>query len=86
MGQYAYLVMAIGISAFVLVVLYLAKSRYPSKSSRVRSWSSYLLLWPLIFDADVSKRQGRFLTTREWLGWAVVAGIILFGIIFSGRR
>lgn len=86
MGQYTYLVVAMNISALLLALIYLSRSRYPTKSGRSRSWVSYLFLWELILDGDASKQKGRFLTTREWFGWAVVAFIIFCGILFTGQR
>ena len=86
MGQYGYLIASIGIGAVALVVIYLSRSRHLFKSRDSRSWVSYLFLWPLIFDADASKRKGRLFTIREWFGWALAACIIFCGILISGRR
>jgi hypothetical protein len=41
-------------------------------------------LWPIIFDVDIDKRNGRLLTARGWLGWAVVALVVIFLAVVFG--
>ena len=86
MEQYGFLVVALGIGVLSLAIIYFSRSRYPSKPGERRSWLSYFFLWPLVLDADASKRKGRLFTTREWVGWAVVALIIFCGILFGSHR
>jgi len=86
MGQYGYLIAGIGMFALLVAVIYLGRSSQSTKSGRSRSWVSYLLLLPLVLDADAPKRKGKLFTGREWLGWAVVAFIILCGVLFSNSH
>jgi hypothetical protein len=82
-GQYAYLIAAVGLGVAVLVLVYLVQLRRGTTSDTKHSWMSYLLVWPLILDADRGKREGRFLTKREWIGWAIVGLIVIGAIIFT---
>jgi hypothetical protein len=83
MGQYAYLIGAIALGLALLGVVYLVYTRSPTAPDQRRPWLHYLLLWPLILDADKSKRGGRLLTTREFLGWGIVALVALAAIAFT---
>jgi hypothetical protein len=83
MGQHAYLVGAIVIGLAFVGVVYLVYTRTPTDPGQRRPWFHYLLLWPLILDADKSKRGGRLLTTRELLGWGIVALVALVAIVFT---
>ena len=82
MAQYGYLIGGIGLGVAFLVFVYLYQRRRSQTDSN-HSWLSYVLLWPLILDADKSKRDGRFLTKREWLGWGVVLLLIILFIVFN---
>lgn len=64
---------------------YLRYVLYPSDMPQPRPLIWYLI-WMPIGRADASKRDGRFLTTREWLGWAVVAVLIAVGMLISAHE
>lgn len=85
MGRYLYLIVGIGLGVAFFLGLYIYQRRHSGKDVG-HSWVSYLLLWPLILDADKGKRDGRFLTKREWIGWGVVGLIIVLAIIFTPPR
>jgi uncharacterized membrane protein (UPF0136 family) len=86
MWEYAYLIAGVVLGAIFLIGMYLVH-RHRSGTESAHSWMSYLLVWPLILDVDKSKREGRFLTKREWLGWGLVILIAVLAIVFtpSGR-
>lgn len=48
-----------------------------------RPWFHFLLLWPIILDADKGKRNGRFLTHREWFGWGIVVVVVVLALVFT---
>jgi len=56
--------------------------RKPIRRSK-RLWHHYAFLWPIVLGADKDKRGGRFLTTREWLGWILVAVVIILAVAFT---
>ncbi len=78
MEGYAYLVAAIVLGVAVLTAIYLYQRR---RSQAGHSWLSYVLIWPLVLDAAKSKRDGRFLTKREWLGWGIVVLLVVLAIV-----
>ena len=82
---YAYLIAAIGIGLLGLLVVYLHQRRR-SQTDSGHSWLSYILLWPLILDADKAKRGDRFLTKREWFGCGVIVLIALLAIFFTPSK
>ena len=82
---YAYLIAGIGIGVGALAIVYLYQRRR-SQTAAGHSWLSYVLLWPLILDADKSKREGRFLTKREWLGWGLVALVVVVAVFLAPHR
>jgi len=82
MAQYGYLIAGIGLGGAFLVLVYLYQRRR-SQTDSGHSWLSYVLLWPLILDADKARREGRFLTKREWLGWGVVLLLTILFIVFN---
>ena len=82
MERYAYLIVGVTLGVLYLVGIYLYQRRRP-QTGGARSWLSYVLLWPLVLDADKDKREGRFLTKREWLGWGVVLLVIVLAILFA---
>jgi hypothetical protein len=67
--------------ALVGALYFLFGHRQTEKSQR--PVLHYLLLWPIILDADKSKRNGNMFTKREWLGWLVVFLIIVAAVIFT---
>jgi hypothetical protein len=81
MERYIYLLAAIcaGVAVVTVILVY---QKHRIKTDAGRSWIDYLLLWPLVLDADKEKRQGRLLTTREWFGWGVVILVMILAIIF----
>ncbi|RDD80058.1 hypothetical protein DVJ77_19495 [Dyella tabacisoli] len=81
MHEHAYLVGGIVLSVVALVAVYLIQTRHRQAGSK-RFLASYFLLWSLIFDADKTRRDGHFLSSREWIGW-VVAILIVVGILVS---
>ena len=82
MSQHSYLICAVALILAAALVGYLVHSRRRSEP-RKRSWVDYLLLWPLILDADADERAGQFLTKREWFGWAAFALLVACAIAFS---
>jgi len=82
MREYAYSIAGVALGVIFLIAMYL-HHRHRSRTESGRSWMSYLLLWPLILDADKDKRGGRFLTKREWLGWGLVILIAVLAIVFT---
>ena len=82
MRQHAYLfggVILLVVGAFA-AYLYATRQRTETQE---RSWIDYVLLWPLILDANKIERRGQFLTKREWLGWLAVGLLIICAIIFT---
>ena len=49
-------------------------------------WLSFVLIWPLILDADKQKRNGQFLTRRELVGWGLVVLIAIVAIALTPPR
>jgi hypothetical protein len=82
MGAYAYLIGGIALAIVSVVALYLYRRRR-SQDGSGGTWLSYVLLWPLVVDADKSKRAGRFLTKRECVGWGVVLVLIVLAVLLS---
>ena len=62
--------------------IYFIQSRHGAVVKQKHRWVSYLLLWPLILDANKEKRGGKAFTTREWLGLALIALFIACGVVF----
>lgn len=85
MGDYKYLIAGIGLGVAFLAGIYFYQRRQSGKDGG-HPWASYLLLWPLILDADKGKRDGRFLTKREWIGWGLVGLLVVLAIIFTPSR
>jgi hypothetical protein len=83
MSDYAYLLIAVGLGFVALVAVYLVQRRRVATGESRHSWVSYLLIWPLILDADQSKRGGKVLTAREWVGWGVVLLVTVIAIVFT---
>jgi hypothetical protein len=83
MIEYAYLITSIVIGVGGLVLVYFVQTRRNASGETKHSWLSFALLWPFILDADQSKREGKFLTKREWLGWGLVGVIVVAAIIFA---
>ena len=55
MAEHGYLIGGVILGALGLVAIFVAQRR-ASKTVTRRSWMSYLLVWPLILDADKEKR------------------------------
>jgi hypothetical protein len=85
MESYVWLIVVAGLGVLGLVVIYLYQ-RHRSEAGTKHTWLSYVLLWPLVLDADKDKREGRFFTTREWIGWGVVLLLIALAIAFTPSR
>jgi hypothetical protein len=83
--RYIYPLGAIALALLFFFVLYMYQRRR-SQPGAPHSWLSYLLLWPLILDADKDKRDGRFLTKRELLGWGLVVAISVLAIWLTPRK
>ena len=83
MSDYAYFFIAVGLGLAALVAVYLVQRRRVAAGDSKNSWVSYLLVWPLVLDVDQSKRQGKVLTGREWLGWGIVLVVAVLAIIFT---
>lgn len=83
MAEYAYLVAGALIGVVALAVVFIVQARRNNDAEVKRAWWSYVLLWPLLLDADQGKREGKFLTSREWLGWGVVLLIVVLAIAFT---
>jgi hypothetical protein len=82
MNQYTYLIAVLALGLVGGILIYLAQTRGARPDGQKRPWLHYLL-WPIVLDADKEKRNGRFLTTREWLGWAVVGLVIVLAVVFT---
>ena len=85
MEKYFYPLGALAFGFLGLLVVYLYQRRR-SKTGAPHSWLSYVLIWPLILDADRSKRDGRFLTNRELLGWGLVVLVAVVAIWLTPSR
>ena len=83
MAEYAYLIVGVVAGVGALVLVYVVQARRNAAGNPKHSWISYLLLWPLLLDADQSKRGGRVLTRREWLGWGLVILVMALAIVFA---
>jgi hypothetical protein len=68
--------------AIFAVAIYYLQSRRGEALKQRHPWVAYLLVWPLILDANKEKRSGRIFTSREWLGFALMAALIACGILF----
>jgi integral membrane sensor domain MASE1 len=82
MSEYSYLSAGVFILLAFVAVLYFVFRR-PQTGTSKRPLLHYLLLWPIILDADKSKRNGKSLTKREWFGWLAVLLIIVTAVIFT---
>jgi hypothetical protein len=80
-----YFVVGILFAVGTFALVYVIQSRRRSGEGQKHSWVSYLVLWPLILDADRSKRGGKFFTRREWVGWAIVGLLIAAGMFVNSR-
>jgi hypothetical protein len=83
MNRYAYLAAVLALGIVGLVVVYAVQARGTRRDSEKRPWHHYLLLWPIVLDADKQRRNGRFLTAREWIGWTIVGLVIVLAVIFT---
>ena len=83
MSEYSYLIAAVFLGAAVLVFLYAYISKRDATGENRNSLLDWLLVWPKILDADKEHRNGRFLTSREWLGWSIALAIVVLAIIFT---
>ena len=83
--SYAYLIASVGIGLIFFLIVFLYQRRR-SQTGSGHSWLSYVLLWPLIFDADKAKRGDRFMTKREWFGWGIVVLIGVLAAIFTPSK
>ena len=83
MSQYIYLIIGIFIVITFPITLYFFQKDQNKRAKVKRTWASWMLLLPIILDADRDKRHGRFLTKREWFGWAFVGLIVIYAIIFT---
>jgi hypothetical protein len=83
MSDYAYFLAAVGLGLAALVAVYFVHRRRLAADQTKHSWLSYLLVWPLILDADQSKRDGKLLTSRELIGWGLVFLVAALAIIFT---
>ena len=83
MSDYAYLLLAAGLGFGALVVVYFVQRRRIAAGESKHSWVSYLLVWPLILDVDRTKRDGKVLIVREWIGWGILILVALLAIIFT---
>ena len=83
MTKYIWLFGGIALGSCWLLGLVLA-GRQP-RDTKWRSWWSNALLWPEILDVDKETRNGRIFTGREWLGWLVVALLILVGYLIGSQ-
>ena len=80
--KYAYMVGLLVIVFAVLLGTYFLQSRQGVGFKQKHRWVSYLLVWPLILDANKKARGGSVFTGREWLGWVAVAALIAVGVLF----
>ena len=85
MSRYSYMAFIVLLAACAPVIAYAVQRHRRSGHDQKRSWVSYLTVWPVILDADRSKRNGRILTRREWFGWAIVGLLIAGGIFINSR-
>jgi hypothetical protein len=83
MEKYAFLLGVVGMGVVVIAVSFYLYQRRRSQPGTERTWLSYVLVLPLVLDADKDKRGGRLLTNREWLGWGIVLSLIILGIVFA---
>jgi len=83
MAEYAYMAIAIGLGVAFFVLMYIVQTRRNAAGASKQSWLSFWLVWPVILDVDQGKRDGRFLTGREWLGWGLVILIAILAIVFT---
>jgi hypothetical protein len=86
MERYAFLIGVVALGAVGLGVSSYVYHRRRSQPGTKDTWLSYVLLWPLVLDADKDQRGGRFLTKREWLGWGIVLLLIILGVVFTPSR
>jgi hypothetical protein len=85
MDEYIYLIAGICLGVAFFVGLYIFQRRRSEKQMG-HSWISYLLVWPVILDADKGRRDGRFLTKRDGIGWGIVALIVVLAVVFTPSR
>ena len=71
------------VGCFGLFIAYRRSKSRVSTRGENRSLLDYLLLWPLLFESSSSvDRSRRLLTTRELIGWLIVAVLIVVGMVF----
>ena len=87
LDTHLYLVVALGAAVCFLVWLVVRqKSSDGERESRRTIWS-YLFIWPLL----LSKKQGdktveRGLSKREWVGWLIVAIVIVLAVSLTPSK
>jgi hypothetical protein len=74
------LVAMIGIAG--LVASYCrARSSSTEQKTKGSKWD-YLLLWPLILKRGSAQRGSKLLSAREFIGWCIVAILIIVAVVF----
>ena len=83
MSQHTFLVAVIACGLVGLLIVYRYLTRGTGSQRKRHRWLDYILLWPILLDADRDKRNGAFLTQREWVGWVIVALLIVLAVAFT---
>ena len=77
---FALLVALLGIAG--LVASYCrAQSSTTEQKTKHSKWD-YLLVWPLILKRGVNSRGNKLLSDREFIGWGIVAILIIAAVAF----
>lgn len=82
--RYGVVLLAVLVGTIGLALAYRRSKTRASNLSRPRSVLDYLLIWPLLFESSSNvDRSKQLLTTREIVGWLVVAALMIFVVAFS---
>ena len=79
----------IGIAFVAGLLYYASRPRNALADEQPMSFKwSYLFLWPLLFDWFVRdpERRKHLLTRREWIGWVIVAVLIIAFVLLNPHR
>lgn len=82
--RHGVVLLAVLVGAIGLALAYRRSKTRASNPGKPRSVLDHLLVWPLLFGSSSKvDRSKQLLTTREIVGWLVVAALIIFAVTTS---